>query len=100
MTWKRALEPARTGDEARGVDEPLEGVEHVRRVDPAGAHAALARVDLALRSPFSGRVYRVGPDTRQIDADARDVAALLRTGQFSVGDVTLDIITLCHRLVS
>ena len=59
-----------------------------------------SQVDLALRGPFSGLVYRVGPDTRQIDADARDVAALLRTGQFSVGDVTLDIITLRHRFVS
>lgn len=40
------------------------------------------QVAIALRGPFSGRVYRVSPDARQIDADARDVAALLRTGQF------------------
>lgn len=37
---------------------------------------------LALRGPSSGRIYLVGPESRQITADSRDVGALLHTGQF------------------
>jgi hypothetical protein len=56
-----------------------------REVAPTGA--ALAYVGsgrLSLRGPFSGRVYRVGPEARRIDADPRDLAALIRTRLFVV----------------
>jgi hypothetical protein len=38
---------------------------------------------LALRGPFSGRIYHVGAGSPRLVADSRDVEALLRTGQFS-----------------
>ena len=38
---------------------------------------------LALRGPFSGRIYHVGAGSPRLVADSRDVEALLRTGKFS-----------------
>ena len=55
-------------------------------VEPAPVAAVALRylgdTSLALRGPFSGRVYRVGPEAQDIDADARDAEALLRTRLF------------------
>lgn len=45
------------------------------------AYTGAAR--LSLRGPFSGRIYRVGPQTPRLEADSRDVEALLRTGFFA-----------------
>lgn len=41
--------------------------------------------NLALRGPFSGKVYRIAPSHRMIAAHPDDVAALLRTGLFVKG---------------
>ncbi len=61
----------------RAAAEPPPPVEP----PPAAAVALRYRGDtpLALRGPFSGRVYRVGPKAHDVDADARDAEALLRT---------------------
>ena len=37
---------------------------------------------MALRGPFSGRIYRVTAQSRHIIADSRDIAALLRSEFF------------------
>ena len=40
------------------------------------------KVPLALRGPFSGSVYRIGPSQRTLDVDPRDLEAMMRTGLF------------------
>ncbi len=43
----------------------------------------LGKDSIALRGPFSGRVYQVGTSRRLIEVDRSDVPTFLRSGLFS-----------------
>ncbi len=67
---------------------PLRAAAAGAAAAPAASAAATQRLrylrdaSLALRGPFSGRVYRVDARSAVIDADARDAEPLLRTALF------------------
>lgn len=66
----------------------LETSAPARGVSSAGPQRLryLGHAPLRLRGPFSARLYEVDALLRLIDADARDVAALLRTALFERAD--------------
>ena len=61
----------------------------MRTPPPSGAGPALVytgQTAVALRGPFSGRIYNVSREKRFVEADAKDVEALLRCGLFERPD--------------